>query len=131
MSDPLDPLRAAIDLAKAIQSDLDALGVSKAPEEAVQLPHQVPEELRYIMWRYWNDHSGEDHRERYKAAVTWLAGVSVSVQPPSPTVELTPVRIQALKDLLEAADHWSIGATRIAKVIVEEMLAETTPPKSA
>ena len=42
MSDPLDPLRAAIDLAKAIQSDLDALGVSKAPEQAVQLPQQVP-----------------------------------------------------------------------------------------
>lgn len=119
-----DDLTKSFGIAKAIQADMDALGLSKLPEEAVQLPHEVPDELRYIMWRYFSDHSGEDHRERYHAAVAWLAGVSMSVQTPSPTVELTPTRIQALKDLLQAADHWSIGATRIAKVVVEEMLAE-------
>ena len=45
---------------------LDELGVSKPT--AVQLP----EALRYILWRYGQDHSGEDHQERLRVAEAWL-----------------------------------------------------------
>jgi len=77
-----DDLKRFLNTAKAIQSDLDALGVSKAPEEAVQLPQQVPEELRYILWRYSQDHTGEDHQARLKVATAWLVSVTMSVLPP-------------------------------------------------
>lgn len=94
----LDALRSLIGTAKAIQADIDAMGMGKA--EPAQLPRQVPEELRYIMWRYWEDHRGEDHRLRHTVASAWLAGVSTGVLPPGPMVELTPARVAALESIL-------------------------------
>jgi hypothetical protein len=77
MSDPLAGLRAAIDAAKAIQADIDAMGMGKS---AQPLP-EVPEALRYILWRYSQDHSGEDHQERVRVAMEWL-GSFAKLPPP-------------------------------------------------
>jgi len=43
-------------------------------------PAQAPEALRYILWRYGQDHTGEDHQERLRVASEWLA--SLAQQPP-------------------------------------------------
>jgi hypothetical protein len=32
----------------------------------------VPDALKYILWRYGQDHSGEDHQERLREATEWL-----------------------------------------------------------
>jgi hypothetical protein len=81
MTDPLASLRHALDAAKAIQADIDALGVGKPTPEPVQLPPQVPEALRYILWRYGQDHTGEDHQERVREATAWLASLTKGGQP--------------------------------------------------
>jgi hypothetical protein len=80
MSDQLDPLRRAIDAAKAIQADIDAMGMGKTAPEP--LP-EVPEALRYILWRYGQDHSGEDHQERVRVAMEWLGRIAKLPPPES------------------------------------------------
>lgn len=32
----------------------------------------APEALHYILWRYGQDHTGEDHQERLKVVAAWL-----------------------------------------------------------
>jgi hypothetical protein len=34
---------------------------------------QPPDALRYILWRYGQEHKGEDHQARLAAAQEWLA----------------------------------------------------------
>lgn len=38
-------------------------------------PMVAPEALRYILWRYGQDHTGEDHQRRAKEATEWLAAL--------------------------------------------------------
>jgi hypothetical protein len=65
--------RDALALCEVYEQRIAAL--EAAPLGRVPGWEPVPEELRYIMWRYSQDHKGEDHQQRHKVASAWLASV--------------------------------------------------------
>ena len=39
----------------------------------------VPDSLRYILWRYETEHTGEDHQARVREARAWLADILIQL----------------------------------------------------
>lgn len=60
----------------------------------------LPDSLRYILWRYGYDHSGEDHQARLKDAQAWLSQVA-----PVPPMKVINLIRTALYATIQAYPH--------------------------
>lgn len=57
---------------KCIEYEHRIRELEQAAAQAVAMPVEAPEALRYILMRYSQEHSGEDHQRRVREAKDWL-----------------------------------------------------------